>query len=242
MSILSHPTYRLRQAGSKLPEPTKELARNVWKRWGSFATKAYTRYYFTNARQTWMDTYWLGVKVLKNPMDLWVYQEMLQELQPALVIETGTHRGGSALYLASIMDLVGCGRVVTVDINTYPNRPEHPRIEYLKGSSLSPEILEQFAARVAEADGPVIVVLDSAHERDHVLAELDAYHEFVTPGSYLIVEDTALNGHPTAPFHGPAAWEAVSDFLPAHPEFTADRTREKFMHTWNPRGFLRKSS
>ena len=223
-----------------MPEPTKRLAKNVWHRWGGFATKAYTRYYFTNARTTWMDTYWLGVKVLKNPMDLWVYQELLQEVRPGLVIETGTFRGGSALYLASIMDLVGHGRVVTVDVNEYPNRPEHPRIEYLKGSSLSDEIRREFETRIAATDGPVMVILDSAHERDHVLKELDAYHSYVTPGSYLIVEDTALNGHPTAPFHGPAAWEAVSEFLPAHPEFTADRSREKFMHTWNPRGYLRR--
>jgi cephalosporin hydroxylase len=238
--VSKDPRYLLRQAGSKLPDAMKAPAKVVWHRWGTFVANGYSRYYLTNARQTWMDTYWLGVKVLKNPMDLWVYQEIIKEVQPALVIETGTFRGGSAFYLASIMDLVGTGRIVTVDVNHYPGRPEHPRIEYVHGSSIDPAVLELFAERVAAADGPVIVLLDSAHEREHVLLELDAFHGFVTPGSYLIVEDTAMNGHPTARFSGPGPWEAVTDFLPRHPEFVPDRTREKFMHTWNPRGYLRR--
>ncbi len=234
------PRYLLRQAGTRLPGVVKKPVKAVRRRWGVFVANGYSRHYLTNARQTWMDTYWRGVKVLKNPMDLWVYQEILQELQPALVIETGTFRGGSAYYLASIMDLVGTGHILTVDVNHYPNRPEHQRIEYFHGSSLDPDLLARFAERAGAADGPVMVLLDSAHERDHVVLELDAYHSFVTPGSYLIVEDTAMNGHPTARFSGPGPWEAVSDFLPQHSEFVPDRGREKFMHTWNPRGYLRR--
>jgi cephalosporin hydroxylase len=242
MPLPGHPMYRLREAGSRyLSTPVKAPAKAVWRRWGRFASNAYARYYFTNATQTWKETRWLGNRLLKNPMDLWIYQEILAELRPALVVETGTYLGGSALYFASIMDLLDTGRVLTIDVNPRPNRPVHPRIEYMSGSSTAPETIDAVANAVAAAEGPVMVVLDSAHDRDHVFGELEGYYRFVSSGSYLIVEDTAHNGHPVAPFAGPGPWEAVHDFLPLHPEFSPDLSRQKFMHTWNPEGYLLRS-
>jgi cephalosporin hydroxylase len=86
----------------------------------------------------------------------------------------------------------------------------------------------------------VLVILDSDHSRDHVLDELRIYSRWVTPGSYLIVEDTNVNDHPALPEHGPGPMEALEEFLAETDEFEIDAPREKFFLTFNPRGFLRK--
>jgi cephalosporin hydroxylase len=232
--------YRLRMAGSRLPEPVKRPAKAIWYAYGSFAARSFSRYFYTRADLTWNNTAWLGVPLWKNPLDLWVYQEIIWEVKPALIIETGTWRGGSAFYFASLLDLIGDGKVITIDHSPGKGRPEHPRVEYITGSSIAPEIFELVASRVAAADGPVLVILDSNHRQEHVAAELEKYPSWVTPGSYLIVEDTNINGHPVNPFFGPGPMEAVNDFLPRHPEFEVDSTREKYMVTHNPRGYLRR--
>jgi len=195
--------------------------------------------YYHRADRTWAATRWLGVPVAKCPLDLWIYQELLAELRPDVIVETGTYRGGSALYFASLCDLLDHGRIYTVDVEADPDWPQHPRIEYLTGSSTSPAVLADLRARIAPHES-VLVVLDSDHARDHVLAELEAYRDVVTPGSYLIVEDTNVNGHPVFPGHGPGPWEAVEEFLGRAPEFVADRERERLFLTFNPRGFLRR--
>jgi cephalosporin hydroxylase len=232
--------YRLRNLGQGLPDGMKKPAKSAWYAWGRFTARAFSRYFYTRADLTWNNTTWLGVPVWKNPLDLWVYQEILWEVQPALIVETGTYRGGSAYYFASLCDLIGRGEVLTIDVMGRENRPEHERIEYVKASSVDPELLARVEARCAAAGGPVLVVLDSDHHKDHVVKELDAYHRFVTPGSYLIVEDTNINGHPVNPFFGPGPMEAVDEFLPRHPEFEIDPAREKYMVTHNPRGYLRR--
>ena len=216
----------------------KRPAKAAWHAWGALVTRAFSRYFYARADLTWGRTSWLGVPLSKNPLDLWVYQEILWEVRPALVVETGTYRGGSALFIASILDLVGKGRVVTIDIAVEKDRARHPRIEYVHGSSVAPETVALVARRAAEAGGPVLVVLDSDHHAPHVRAELDAYHRFVTPGSYLIVEDTNVNGHPVWRSFGPGPMEAVAAFLPMHPEFSVDRTRERYLVTHNPGGYL----
>ena len=195
--------------------------------------------YYERREQTWGETYWLGHHVLKCPLDLWIYQEILYEARPQLIIETGTYLGGSALFLASICDLLGSGEVLTIDIDRRDDRPRHPRITYLNGSSTSPRTLNQVRQR-ANGASPILVILDSGHRRDHVLAELDAYAPLVTPGSYLIVEDTNLNGHPVEARHGPGPAEAVAAFLARNDAFMRDERREKLLLTFNPGGYLRK--
>jgi cephalosporin hydroxylase len=182
---------------------------------------------------------WMGYAALKCPFDLWIYQEILHEIRPALVVETGTARGGSALFLASVLDLLGAGEVVSIDIVRRPEWPSHPRITYLTGSSTSPAIVEQAKARVAAA-ARVVVILDSDHKKDHVLAELQAYAPLVSPGSYLIVEDTNINGHPVFPGFGPGPTEAVNEFLAGTRAFERDPGRERFFVTFNPGGYLRR--
>jgi cephalosporin hydroxylase len=198
---------------------------------------AFHRLYYDTA--VWKDTYWLGVHAQKCPLDLWIYQEIVHEQRPDLIIETGTAHGGSALYLASICDLLGRGDIVTVDIYPIEGRPAHDRITYLTGSSTAPEVVAE-VERLAEGRERVLVILDSDHSRDHVLDELHIYSRFVPPGGYLIVEDTNVNGRPVFPEHGPGPMEAVDAFLGDTDEFEIDATREKFFLTFNPRGFLRK--
>jgi cephalosporin hydroxylase len=223
-----------------MPDGVKRPGKAAWYAWGRFTARAFSRYFYTRADVTWDNTSFLGVPLWKNPLDLWVYQEILWDVKPALIVETGTYRGGSAFYFASMCDLIGRGQVVTIDITGRKERPIHPRIEYLKGSSVDAAILADVERRCVESGGPVIVVLDSDHHKPHVAQELDAYHQFVTPGSYLIVEDTNINGHPVNPFFGPGPMEAVDEFLPQHPEFEVDAAREKYMITHNPRGYLRR--
>lgn len=188
---------------------------------------------------TWRNTYFLGVPTRKCPLDLWVYQEMLHELKPDLIVECGTAFGGSALYLGSMCDLVGNGQIVSIDIEGRGDLPIHPRVEYLTGSSTSEEIVGQVGTMAAGCK-TVLVILDSDHSRDHVLAELRYYAPMVTRGSYVIVEDSNVNGHPVVPDFGPGPMEAIDAFLAEEGDFEIDREREKFLLTFNPRGFLRR--
>jgi cephalosporin hydroxylase len=187
-----------------------------------------------------IDLAWLGYKTLKSPMDLWTYQELIVETRPQVIVETGTRFGGSALYLASICELVGRGRVLTVDVNADPGSPlpRHPRISYLVGSSTDPAIVGRIRERCAGKR--VMVVLDSDHSAPHVRAELDAYADLVPVGGYIVVEDTNVNGHPVQPEHGPGPAEAVAEWLSGRDDFEIDESRQRFMLTLNPGGFLRR--
>ncbi|MDP9209861.1 MAG: cephalosporin hydroxylase family protein, partial [Actinomycetota bacterium] len=142
-------------------------------------------------------------------------------------------------YLATLCETIGRGQVVSVDIGHWPDRPVHPRLTYVVASSTDPAVVAQVAER-AQGAGTVLVMLDSDHSRDHVLAELRAYAPMVTPGSYLVVEDTNINGHPVYEAFGPGPMEAVQDFLKERDDFEVDRSREKFLFTFNPGGWLRR--
>jgi cephalosporin hydroxylase len=168
-----------------------------------------------------------------------MYQELLFEHRPEVVIEAGTATGGSALYFASVLDLIGGGgQVITIDVDDQFDRPAHERITYLHGSSVSEEILAQINELVAGR--AAMVFLDSDHTRDHVLAELRAYRSFVPVGGYLVVEDTNLNGRPVTPDFGPGPGEAVDAFLDEDASFERDERCEKFYLTFNPGGYLRR--
>jgi cephalosporin hydroxylase len=183
-------------------------------------------------------TSWLGVRILKCPLDLWMFQDILHRTEPDLIIETGTARGGSAYFMACMCDLLGKGRIVTVDVRDV-ERPTHPRITYLHGSSVDPAILDQVRAMI-EPGARVMVALDSDHSEEHVYAELQEYPQLVTKGNYLIVEDTNVNGHPVWPDHGPGPMEALQRFLAETDDFEVDRSCEKFLLTLNPSGYLRR--
>ena len=204
-----------------------------------FITRHFHRVFFYS-RETWQQTFWLGTPLLKCPLDLWIYQEIIHEVRPDIIIESGTYCGGSALFCACICDLIGHGRVVTIDPCEYGPRPTHERITYLRGSSVSEETL-RIVHQLVENDMRVMVILDSDHAAPHFLSELKAYSDFVSAGSYLIVEDTSVNGHPVMPQRGPGPMEAVQEFLRENGTFVPDRSREKYKVTFNPSGYLKKT-
>ena len=205
----------------------------------SRVVRRFHRLYYLTSRRTWRNTFFLGVPIAKCPLDLWVYQEIVNEVRPDLIVETGTAHGGSALYMATLCDLVGRGRVVSVDIMAREDLPQHPRVSYVVGSSIAPETFERVREHVRPGE-TVMVVLDSAHTREHVREELRLYGELVTPGSYLIVEDTNVNGRPVLRSYGPGPAEAVAEFLTSDPRFEVDEAREKFYMTFNPGGYLKR--
>jgi cephalosporin hydroxylase len=202
-------------------------------------TNAFHRLYYYQRERTWRNTRWLGTEVQKCPLDLWVYQELLFELRPDLIIETGTRYGGSAAYMALFCDLWNRGRIVSIDVEVLPGRPEHPRIRYVTGPSTDPEVLADVQREVRPGDR-VLVILDSDHSEENVLAELRAYHPLVSPQSYCVVEDSNVNGHPVWPEFGGGPMEAIRTFLRENDAFEIDRDREKFFLTFNPSGYLKR--
>lgn len=229
------PPRPLRIGGYRPPTPDRPRTAAE-----SAATDAFHRAYYDAwlDRQGTLDLAWFGYRTMKSPMDLWAYQEILAETRPDVVVECGTAFGGSAYYLASLFDLLGRGEVVTIDIEARPGQPNHPRITRLVGSSTDPAIVAEVRRRVGGRRA--MVVLDSDHSQAHVAAELEAYRSLVAPGCYLVVEDTNINGHPVAADFGPGPMEAVEAFLPSAPEFEVDRSRERFLLTLNPSGYLRR--
>ena len=187
----------------------------------------------------WQKTTWLGTSVLKLPSDLWVYQEILYDIKPDIVIETGTMYGGSALYLATICDIIKKGIIISIDINKKDDFPVHNRIKYITGSSTSEYIVDKVKNFIKTGD-KVMVILDSDHSKNHVLKEMQIYEKFVTKDSYLVVEDTIVNGHPVEPNFGEGPMEAVNEFLKTHDDYKIDADKEKFLLTWNPNGYLKK--
>lgn len=189
---------------------------------------------------TWQAIRFLGVPIWKNPLDLWIYQEILFDVKPDLIVETGTKFGGSAYYLSMLCDWLNRGEVVSIDIEERSGRPEHPRLTYISGSSTSAEVVNQIEQRAARAES-VLVILDSDHRKSHVMDELRSYSKMVTPGSYIIVEDSNINGHPVDAIFGLGPMEAVDSFLLETSEFSIDASQEKLLFTFNPKGFLRRA-
>jgi len=184
----------------------------------------------------------LGNKICKSPMDLWIYQEILYDIKPDVVIECGTYMGGTAYYIASLMDIMNKGEVITMDIKQRKH-PKHDRISYFDCMSTDADLIYTLNNRVKNKDA-VLVILDSDHRKKNVLRELNIYSKFVTKGSYIIVEDSDLNGHPTVypqwriGVQGP--YEAAKEFLKSNKEFEIDKSREKFLIGVVKSGFLKR--
>jgi cephalosporin hydroxylase len=214
-------------------------------------------------RTAWANKYcytftWLGRPVIQFPEDLLRLQEVIVDLRPDVIVETGVAHGGSLVFFASLCQILGTGRVIGVDVEIRPHNraaldahPLRPLISLIEGSSTDRLVLDQVRACTGPA-ARVMVVLDSNHTRDHVRAELDAFSDLVTPGSYLIVEDGIMADLADVP-GGEAAWAtdnplaAVADFLAEHPEFVAEPPAWKFNESrlsagvtqW-PGGWLRR--
>jgi cephalosporin hydroxylase len=196
---------------------------------------------------------WLGLPVIQMPPDIIALQEVIWENRPQLVIETGIARGGSLVLYASILELIGEGEVLGIDIDIRAHNREaiesHPlgrRIRMVEGSSLDEAVLAD-ARRAAEAVERVMVVLDSDHSHDHVLAELRAYAGLVTVGQFLMVADTFVEDIPVQE-HRRRAWgpgdnpaTALRAWLDETGGFEPDPfVNAKLLLTASPGGYLRR--
>jgi cephalosporin hydroxylase len=186
----------------------------------------------------WHQTTWLGKWTAKAPTDLLAYQDLLFRVRPNWVLETGTGGGGRAFFLASICDLIGNGQVLSIDDSPVEKLTEHPRITYLRRDPTD----EQTAAEVRELVGerPRALVILGAAKRDELLAAFEHYGPLVPKGSYLVLEDTILNGHPVWTGFGPGPGEAIPTIL-SEGDFAQDRSLERYALTFNPGGFLKRT-
>ncbi|KKM74647.1 hypothetical protein LCGC14_1398230 [marine sediment metagenome] len=199
--------------------------------------------YFEKNR-LWENITWLGVPMWKLPNDAMIIQEIIYETKPEAVIETGTGFGGSTLFYASILKLMGGGKVLTIDV-----RDDFKKYKYLNmvdwvlpfiGSSIDPDMVKGISELVEGRS--TMVILDSCHSEEHVSKELDLYSGLVSVGNYLIVEDTHVGGNPVEWECGKGPMEAVKKFLEKDKRFEVDKSREKLVMTFNPFGWLKRIS
>lgn len=174
---------------------------------------------------------WLGRPLIQLPEDVMRIQEIIHNVRPTVIVETGVAHGGSLILYASLMEAMGIdGQVIGVDIEIRPHNrkaiEDHPlfrRIKLIEGSSVGEDVVSQVKSLIP-AEAAVLVILDSDHSRAHVAAELEAYHGFVTPGSYIVATDGIMSEVADTP-RGQPGWitdnptQAAKDFAAAHPEF-----------------------
>ena len=205
--------------------------------------EAYVRWF--HEANVWKNMQWHGIRTLKLPSDIWNYQEIIFEHRIEHVIETGTRHGGSALFFAETLAARGArGPVVSIDIDSASRQLQsHAGIRFLVGDSAAADMVSRALALLPAQRGPVFLILDSDHRRDHVLRELRAWVPALRQGDYLVVEDTIVNGHPVRPEHGPGPLEAINEYLAEAPALLLhDAAREgKFGASFALRGFYRRA-
>lgn len=197
---------------------------------------------------------WMGRPIIQYPQDMIAMQELIWEIKPDLIIETGIAHGGSLIYYASLLELIGKGEILGIDIDIRKhNREEiekHPmykRISMLEGSSLSDEIIEK-VKKIAAGKESVLVVLDSNHTHEHVLRELELYAPLVSLNSYIVVFDTIVEYLPEGYFDQPRPWgignnpkTAVDAFLAANDQFVINKSiDDKLLISVAPNGYLKR--
>jgi cephalosporin hydroxylase len=206
------------------------------------AARRFQEVYYNSG--VWTTTKWLGIPSEQAPTDNWNMQELITELRPDYIIETGTLNGGTTLFYAEVLSNVNPqGKVITIDIEPHIEAASklplwNQRVEMIVGSSVDPKVTDHVAQEVLGKK--VLVTLDSLHTRQHVLKEMEIYSKLVAPGSYLVVQDTNINGNPVYPGFGPGPHEAVQEFLQTHDTFVVDRNRERFLLTFYPGGWLKR--
>jgi cephalosporin hydroxylase len=194
---------------------------------------------------------WLGRPIIQFANDIVAIQELLWQVQPDAVIKTGVAHGGSLVLSASVLELIGKGKVIGIDIEIRPHNraaleahPLKPRIELIEGSSIAPETLAA-VRRLTAGAGVVLAIFDSNHAQAHVRRELELYAPLITPGSYLVAHDGAQDWVTDIPSAKPA-WkdggplEAIHEFLAAHKEFRIDPFYTRLGITSSPDGYLKR--
>lgn len=198
---------------------------------------------------------WMGRPIIQYPQDMIALQELIWKVKPDLIIETGIARGGSLIFSASILQLIGKGSVIGIDIDIRKHNrigiEKHPmfkRIKMIEGSSIDEKIIKK-VNQLAKNKKQILVILDSSHSHNHVLKELELYSPFVTKNSYLIVFDTIIEDIATVKTSlrqnrpwgkGDNPKTAVKSFLNTNNRFIIDKEIEnKLMITVAPSGFLK---
>ncbi len=198
---------------------------------------------------------WLGRPIIQYPQDMIAMQEIIWDIKPDLIIETGIAHGGSLIFYASMLELIGKGEILGIDIDIRDhNRKEiesHPmfkRIKMIQGSSIDPAIIAE-VKKHTEGKKTILVTLDSNHTHDHVLAELNMYSPFVSLNSYMVVYDTIVEKLPEdhLPGHvrpwgvGDNPWTALNSFIGDNPQFEIDHTiNNKLLISVAPDGYLKR--
>lgn len=199
-----------------------------------------------NQKYTYTFT-WLGRPIIQLPEDLIRIQEVIYQLKPDVIVETGVAHGGSLIFYATLCRIMNRGKVIGVDIEIRPNNraaiENHELSDYIalvEGNSVAPTVLDEVRDHIKQSD-TVFVILDSCHTRDHVFAELEAYSPLVTIGSYIVVTDGIMKDLHDVP-RGKSQWSwdnparAALDFLALHPEFCIDQPRWPFNESQLTRG------
>ena len=184
----------------------------------------------------WHQTPWLGSWTARPPADLMAYQELIANVRPDWIVETGTGGGGRALFLATICDLIDHGRVISVDDYPVPNLVQHPRIEYVRRDPADAETAA--AVRELAGDGSKALLILGADKMTRLMTFYEHYGPLVPVGSYIVFEDTILNGHPVWTGFGPGPWEAAKRLVDSG-EFERDHAVEHSL-TFNVGGFLKR--
>jgi cephalosporin hydroxylase len=199
---------------------------------------------------------WMGAPIIQMPSDIIALQEVIWKHKPDVIVETGVARGGSLIFFASLLTLLGKGKVIGVDIDirahnrdTIENHPMNSRITLIQGSSISDETLINVKAEIPE-NSKVMVVLDSDHSKEHVLNELKVYAPLVSEGQYLVVADTILGFFtkeqtPVARskvwYPGNEPYAALCEFLQTNTDFEIDpEINGKLIVGSSPGGYLRR--
>jgi cephalosporin hydroxylase len=201
---------------------------------------------------------WLGRPIIQLPEDMFRIQEVIHSVRPDVIVETGVAHGGSLVFYASLCKAMECGRVIGVDVEIRPhNRAAieshilRPLITLVEGSSIEPSVVENVRSQIAPG-ARVMVMLDSCHTKEHVLAELEAYSGFVSPGSYIVAMDGIMEKVVGGPRTQPDwSWnnprQASLEFVRTHPEFTIEEPAFAFNEsniservTYWPSAFIRR--
>ncbi|MEO6693379.1 MAG: CmcI family methyltransferase [Saprospiraceae bacterium] len=193
---------------------------------------------------------WMGRPIIQYPQDMIAMQKLIYQIKPDLIIETGIAHGGSLIYYASIMEMIGKGRVLGIDIDIreqykrdIENHSMFKRIKMIQGSSLDKSLVDRVGQEIVQNE-IVMVLLDSNHTYEHVSAELKLYSKFVTVGSYLVVFDTIIEDMPKGMYERP--WDvgknaktAVYEFLKENDSFEIDHQMDnKLLMSVAPQGYL----
>ena len=183
-------------------------------------------------------TEWRSQKVYKYPSDLVLYSEIIFKNKQDIIIETGTLYGGSALFYADILNIIGNGRVITID-NVERDIPKHPRIKQIISDSVDLSLIHKLKQQCKGKK--VMVILDSDHHKEHVLREMQLYSGLVSINQYMIVEDGCINNHPVYKNFGLGPYESIEEFMSKNNDFKIDKKIEnKFLITQNTNGYLKK--